>query len=326
MNRTTLIVLFVCIALVVGGMALSIILRANKMADHEAVAQATLTSFLDASASGDDAWRDFANENLLRAVPVGSPMRGEAETAEALDLQVTYELGELEFHSPGGAFDSDVASADITVTYTFSALGSEHTSTAKQEVWLTRPFYFGDDLPQRSNGGSSSAVTGVGPWRVTSFVEPYLSSSGSDNPAFFATDFVVDFKGPDDGNICYSSEQVIREMSELARIEGELISSCNFGIAGATRVGADVDIAELAKAFPVMDASSYGQAFPLAELTQIESGGNFQGQPPIQQYYLVTGAGNFVIAVAAVTFEGEEDASEYGSTRVVSIQKMDGAE
>ena len=329
MARATLVTLLICVGIIAAAIGGAMTLLISKETAHKTQAQEALDGFLTASTAGDDEWREYANDALLRAVPYGAPLLGDRVSAEALNLTVAYDVGELSFSSvPGSAFD--VAWAPVDLTYTYTLMGEEHIATAQQNIWLTRPFYFGDDQPRRSDGGKSEGegkseaeLSGIGPWRVTSIVQPPVDTEGEDNERWFTTDLVVEATEYSDEGVCYNGELIMGEVSESARVSASTESSCLIGLDGGVLVGADVDSDALVRGFPVINSDGNTRAFPLPELTQLESSMNFQSSPPFQQYYVSTEAGQFVFTTALVIIP---DFGSVLSNRLISIQKVGDSE
>lgn len=314
-TRSTLITLFVCIALVVGGAAGAVALTQHQATAHERQAQEALDGFLENATAGDEKWRDFANQNLLGKVTIGAPIRGEETTAEALDLTVKYEVGELQFQSDLPSFPSDLASADLKLSYTFTVNGEEITSTAMQEIWLTRPFYYGDDVPQRS---SNETPTAIGPWRVTSMTLPRSNGEIGDGSDYFTTDIEVPAIENVDDTFCFDAPELLEDISTAARTHAEVRSYCFFDD-GDIELGENVDLDDLAMSFPPIDALN--QAYLPPELIQVDPGVANNSVPPLREY-LIRGAGaSYVLTVAYVETSGGSD-SVSASNRIVSIQQI----
>ena len=320
-NLQTLLVLLVCVALLI---AAPIVLFSARSDAHREPAQQVLDSFVSAAAKSDDSWRKYASPRLSEKIEVGAPIGGEAATAEKLGLRVEYELGELTFEGPSersGADEYDVASAPVTLTYTFQAYGEQHIGTAEQTVWLTRPFYYGSEEPQRSD--RRKTPTGVGPWRVTNLTLPYAGPNGEDDRSrsFFTSDLSEEYDKEVDGNICYSPISALEDLSENIRIDGEVVTSCVPIDGESFTVAQSVDDASFAAGFPVID--SLKPQFAPRDLVMLDPG--YSGQlPPIMQYHIKTSEGEYVVTYASTELEGKDDYSM--SARLIYISEVGGSE
>lgn len=316
-TRGTFATLFVCVTLVIGSVIAGSSLVSWNASAHERQAEEALHGFLEASVTGDESWRDFANTKLLDAVTVGSPLRGEDKTAKALDLKVEYEVGPLEYLAEFTSNPDDLAVADLNLTYTFMLDGQKVTSTAVQEIWLSRPYYYGDDVPSRSTREKASAV---GPWRVTSLTLPREIGRSDFGKDYFTTDLRVPFDEELDGGICYSAVNLLEDISVGARTINDISATCKFEGEAPFLRGEDMDFADLAANFPIVD-----QANPWylpTELVRIDTGGVNNSVPPLREYLIRGTKGSYVITLALVETTGGDSDSPL-TNRIVSIQRVE---
>ncbi len=315
-TRGTIITLVVCLVLVFGAAAGAVAFFNHSSTAHERQANEALEGFVSNSVKGDAKWRDFANQKLLDKVVLGSPILGESTTAKALDLKIDYELGPLIFQSDLPNLPADLAHAKLKLTYTFSLDGVEATSTAYQTVWLSRPFYYGDDVPARATGQEPSAI---GPWRVTSLVLPTDGESGgNEGTEYFKTDIEVPFIEDVDDTYCFAAPNLLEDVSTASRTEAEVRSFC-FWDEGSIALGDNVDLDDMAMSFPPIDAMQASQMPP--ELVQLDPGMAYQSAPPLREYLIRGASGTYVLTLIGVQVTG--DAEQTTSNRIVSIQMIE---
>jgi len=269
-------------------------------------ADGILRSFLDEAVSGGD-WRDAASDLMQTVVPIGSPMRGEDSTADALRLTVTYEAGELNFAGDSVA-GSDVATAMVTLHYRYRVLGERGSAAIPQKVWLTRPFYYGDDVPQRADADRQPSA--VGPWRVTGITLPSANDLGESARGEYQ--LTSDARGAGDDVYCYSPAKALAQLADSARINGTLASSCFLGAPdGSDVIDDDVDVAALIDEFPSIDDADPASIPP--ELIRVEADALRTMRAPFSQYVIDDA---FVVTFAAAKTE------DGMATRVVRIQRV----
>ncbi|GAA2895550.1 hypothetical protein [Microbacterium esteraromaticum] len=303
-TRGTMALLVVCI--IVAGLAIT---AAAVLPDYirdgtRREAEATLRSFLDAATQGESDWRDAASPLLAEAVPVGAPVIGDEQTADALHLTASYTAGGLTFD--GASLErSDTASAVVTIRYRHRIGGKRGTAAIPQRIWLTRPFYYGSTVPQRAD--AKKAPTAVGPWRVTGITLP----AAGDRAARAESTLASDPRGSADDFACETPANALAQLADAARIDATLTSSCFFGgDDGAEVLADDVDPDALVAEFPAVDAAD-PSSIP-AELTRVEGDAMRALRPPFTQYLV---ADRYVVTFAAVTTDDDETA-----TRLVRIE------
>lgn len=307
-TRGTTVLLAVCMLVASAAIATAILLPGYVGDGVRRDADSTLRSFLADAANSDEDWKDTASPLLQAVVPVGAPVTGERGTADALELTVRYDIGELRFSGRSLA-RSDTASAIVTFTYRYTILGKAGTASIAQKVWLTRPFYYGDDEPQQAHPGA--APTAVGPWRVTG-----LTSLGSkDGAADSRLDLTSDERDAD-SIACYSPTTALEQLADSARIHGRLASNCFLGTDdGADVVAADVATDALLEAFPAIDRTDAASVPP--ELTRIDADTFGGGRAPFTEFLI---ADRYVVTFAAVRTDADEQA-----VRIVSIREKGAA-
>lgn len=306
-TRGTTVLLILCALVASVAVAAAVLLPGYVRDGVRRDAESTLRSFLDDATTIDADWRDAASPLLQTAVPVGAPLTGEQATADALKLSARYRIGELSFE--GRSLErSDTASVLVTITYHYTILGERGSASVSQLVWLTRPFYYGDDRPQQVR--ARAAPTAVGPWRVTGITAPTgkgtarstlgLRSDGRD----------------DDGLACYSAANALEQIADHARIDGRLQSSCFLGADDGADVLSDgVDQEALLEAFPAIDRTDAGSMPP--ELTRVVTAGDGSAGAPFTEFLI---ADRYVVTLAAVTTGADRRA-----VRIVSIREREGA-
>ncbi|MBO2988867.1 DUF2510 domain-containing protein [Leucobacter tardus] len=317
----TFLVLGVCVALLI---AAPIVLTQTHQGAHRGQAQQVLDGFLASATTSDDDWREYAGPHLQRVVETGAPIGGDPITAEAIDLSIEYEVGELTFDGPAwrqSAARYDVASAPLTLTYTYTAYGREQHATAEQVIWLTRPFYFDSDRASRSDGGADPSS--VGPWRVTSLTLPDAGSDVEESveAEWFTSDLTQPYDRNIDGNICYDPIRALEELSHSARVDGEIVSNCVPEYAESIGHSESAEEQPLVDAFPVIDALNSN--FLPREVTQIDLGFS-QQLPPLSQYALQTASGEYVFTFASAELDGDQD--QRMTSRLIYISKTEGAD
>lgn len=302
--RGTTALLVVC--LVVAGLAVTAaaLLPGYLRDGARREAEATLHTFLDAATQGESDWRDAASPMLAEALPVGAPVIGDEQTADALHLTASYTAGDLTFD--GATLErSDTASAIVTIRYRHRIGGERGTASIAQRVWLTRPFYYGSAVPQQAD--AKKAPTAVGPWRVTGITLP----AAGDRTARAASSLASDPRGSADDFACETPASALAQLADAARIDATLTSSCFFGPDDGADVLADgVDPDALVAQFPAVDAAD-PSSMP-AELTRVEGDAMRGMRPPFTQYLV---ADRYVVTFAAVATDDDETA-----TRLVRIE------
>lgn len=317
----TVIVLLVCLALLIATPIVLLTARADAYRDQ---AEAVLDRFMSAAVDRDPDWRTYATPGLSQKVEVGAPIGGEPVTAAAIGLNIEYDLGELSFEGPSswsGADDYDLASAPVTLHYSYDAYGKRQSGTAKQVVWLTRPFYYGSQDAQRADARRTPSQ--VGPWRVTSLTLPDAGPNAEDDreQTFFTSDLSEPYDAAVDGNICFDPVRALQQLSEVARIDGTISSSCVPLSENHYPISQGFDADALASAFPVIDALK--PQFAPRELTGLDP--RFSAQlPPIMEYHLKTAKGEYVIVFASTELEGEQE--QRMAARLITITELGAGE
>lgn len=278
-------------------------------ADIQAQAPAVLDGFLAAASTGDATWTDFASPGLGSSA-VAPPLFGDAKAAASIDLSVSYSAGPMVYGRGSVPRDelpdgNDVALSLVDVTYTFTVDGQQQTATTTQSVWLSRPFYFGDETP--SEARYDEEPTSVGPWRVSGFTAPSPGEAG-DREVLAASSYSV----AEDDPGCRSAIDILARMSELARENDFLPALCLSG-GRTTTVGDDVDVDAIGKAFPAL---TYLSPFP--EATALE--GTYDTPAPLQEYRVTIADADYTFVLAAVGDQGQR--TSQAGWRIISIQKV----
>lgn len=308
MTRATWIVLAATL-LIVGGAAGFVgwtVVSANAAATSEA--PDVVDGFLAAATADDPSWTEYASPGYIAISGAATPLFGDARAAEVLDLSIEYDKRDIRYgvngtagyESPGGA---DTAKALVDMTYTFTVDGTPHTATSTREIWLTRPYYYGDDVPSGVRQGETP--TAIGPWRVT----------GGASAAAYQEEVVAttSFEPPRVDQACYTSGVVLSQLSEIARTEGVLAAIC---LSGGTSTSFDdgIDIDALAAGFPVI-----GQVAPLTDLMGWH---NDPSTPaPLEQYLVSSGDTDYVFVFASTGVGGE--LTNDSERRIILISKAE---
>lgn len=299
-------------ALAVGA---SIVLPQWARAEIKNEADATLRAFLDAAITSDDAWRASASPLLTAAVPVGAPIAGEKTAAEALDLHADYTVLSLRLDASTPEY-ADTAQAVVEISYSYQLLGEEYTATMPQNIWLTRPFYYGDETPQQAD--RTRSATAVGPWAVAGISRPSADDMpGNETPT--STISLTSDPRSADGVQCFSPLSALVQLGDEARIDGVIASRCFAGSQdGADVVGAGVVPSELSAAFPAIDETDPLSIPP--ELLRLDEDTYHGLRAPFTQYLVGEGDRAFTVTIAtANTDEGEQ------AVRIVGIHPVGGA-
>ena len=308
MTRATWIVLAATL-LIVGGAAGFVgwtVVSANAAATSEA--PDVVDGFLAAATADDPSWTEDASPGYIAISGAATPLFGDARAAEVLDLSIDYDKrgilygvnGTAGYESPSGA---DTAKALVDMTYTFTVDGTPQTATSTREIWLTRPYYYGDDVPSAARQGETP--TAIGPWRVT----------GAASAAAYEGEVVAttSFEPARVDQACYTSDVVLSQLSEIARTEGVLAAIC---LSGGTSTSFDdgIDIDALAAGFPVV-----GQAAPLTDLMGWH---NDPSTPaPLEQYLISAGDADYVFVFASTGVGGE--LTNDSERRIILISKAE---
>lgn len=297
-NGGTWTVLAACTVVVVAVSVLTGWHLSSRAAAQPVSAEVVLVAFLEDATSGDDGWKQSVTPGMRQTADgTFAPLYGDYGTGESLQLDVSYEVDADSFLYSSDGWDStpvdeheaSAMSARVTFEYQFTLADQKYTAEIVQLVWVTRPFYYGDDEPSVP-APSHGTPTAVGPWKVTAI--------GSDTRSWDLADDVAttDVTSPafeDDDLICRQANLILTKMSERARQRGKLGSGCLFGD-GELRVRADdVDPDAVAAGFPVLTFNS-----PLSnELIGLR---RTQGQTtPLQQYTIDSGDKRFVFTLVA---------------------------
>lgn len=305
-GRTT-VLLVVCALIVAAAIATAALMPGYVRDGARRDAEATLRSFLDQAIALDEDWRTVAGPLLTTAVPTGAPLMGEEETADALSLSATYEIGELTFSAPR-LERSDTASAEVLITYRYTVLGEEGIASIAQTVWLTRPFYYpGESRPQRAK--PTATPRAVGPWRVVGITTADRNGSAAESVRL---DLDSDERAAD-GADCDTPLSALTAVADSARIDGELASRCFLGAEdGSDALEDGLDAATLLEAFPAIDGSDPGTVPP--ELLRLAVGTGGALRAPLTQYLV---ADRFALTFAAVETDGGP------AVRLVSIRDIE---
>lgn len=301
-------VLIACVLIAAAAVAAAVLLPPYLRDGARREADAVARDFLRAATSGGG-WQAAASPLLQGLVPAGSPLIGEAGTADALELDASYDLRQVTLRGASPE-TSDTASAGVVVHYRYAVQGEAGEASVPQTLWLTRPFYYGDGVPQRADPERTPSA--IGPWRVTGVTVPR-----KDDLAGAAARSSFDLTSPAgerDDTACYSAEQALIETADRARVDGEIGSSCFLGAPdGSDVIAGDVDRAALLDAFPAIDETDPASIPP--ELTRVAPD-TFHGlRAPFTQYLV----GDFVVTFAASHTDADETA-----TRLVSIRRIEG--
>lgn len=303
-TASTIVLLIVCVLVASAAVTAAALLPGYLRDGPRRDAESTLRAFLDDATALDADWQDTASTQLQALVPRGAPLLGEPTTADALKLSARYEIGELSF-SRDDLRHSDVASTLVVVHYRYSVLGETGSASVTQKVWLTRPFYYGDDEPQQADATASPSA--VGPWRVAGFSVP---SSEDGRSAASKFDLTSDERTADT-LACYSPVSALVQVADRARIDGVLASSCFLGADdGADLLGDGVDTAALLDAFPAITDADPASLPP--ELLRLDADIMHAMRAPFTQFLI---ADRYVVTFAAVSTGPDQNA-----VRLISIQ------
>ncbi len=301
-NAGTWATLGVCVALIVtGGVLAPILVNQARNAEVEQ-AQEVLDGFVAAASQQDDGWRDFATPQFASRVAVGAPIGGEKNTAEALDLKVSVEVGELELFTNNWYRDTapapdqtDMGTAPVTITYNYTFDGESYESTVEQVVWLARPYYYGDSRPQQAD--TFKRETAKGPWRVFRLGDP----KDKDAQEVWSTTMTE----PTDSGFkssCDSGPQAFDDMSTHLRVDGEFVSNCLYDGGENVLLSEGLDRDDIAASVPAFDPLSGVGALP--EITSV--GELFGGDEltPIMEFPFEGKNGTYVATFMLVRAEG----------------------
>ncbi len=278
------------------------------------VAEAFITS---ATAADDDAWREVSSNRLRNTSLDRSPLRLDEATMEALEVEMTAERGDLQFLRSTDTTvvvdepQADTAVLTVDLKYAYTTFDHDFTFAIPQQLWLTRPFYYGDDVADRAD--EDREPTAIGPWRVTALSSPQHTAA---SPAMGQTPARTDLKTTerDGGSGCKSVGGVFTQLSDSARTGGELRSGCWLRDDGSSVIGEDVDLALFAAEFPLFDPSHVpDSAFKLR--TPME------GSPLLAQYPISTSDGEYIITLGAASLGGAMVTFDDYYLRILSIQK-----
>jgi hypothetical protein len=303
-RRGTILLVLACVLVAAAAITTAVLLPGYARDGVRRDAQDTLRAFLEDAAALDGHWHDSASPLLQGVVPTGAPLRGERETADALKLKTSFEIGEPTF-SGADLAHSDTASATVRIRYRYTILGEKGTASIPQTVWLTRPFYYGDRTPQRAS--AHRQPTAVGPWRVTGITGPARQLPSSLGLASDQRDA--------DGLACYTPLSALTQLADSARIDGVLASSCFLGADdGSDALEKGLDTAALLAAFPAIDRTDPASIPP--EVMRLDTGDSGPRLAPFTEFLV---SGRYLVTFAAVTTGGDRQA-----TRIVSIRDIEG--
>ena len=288
--------------------------QARDTGEAAAVAEEFIAS---ATAADDDAWREVSSNRLRSTSLDRSPLRLDEVTMAALDAEMSAESGELRFVRSAQAdalvdeSQADTAFLTVDLEYSITTFGRDFTFAIPQQVWLTRPFYYGDDVADRAD--ADRAPTAIGPWRVTAISSPQHSAA---NPGMGQTPARTDLATTErsGGSECTSVGGVFTQLSDSARTGGELRSGCWLRDDGSSVIGDDVDLALLAAEFPLFDTSHVPESsFKLRS--------PMEGNPLLAQYPISTSDGEYIITLGAASVGGAMVTFDDYYLRILSIQK-----
>lgn len=308
-TASTIVLLIVCVLVASAAVTAAALLPGYLRDGPRREAESTLRAFLDDATALDAGWQDAASTQLQALVPMGAPLLGERTTADALKLSARYEIGELSF-SRDDLRRSDVASAIVVVHYRYTILGESGRASVAQKVWLTRPYYYGDDQPQQADATASPSA--LGPWRVAGLSVPSAEDAGASASEF---DLASEERTADT-LACYAPVSALVQVADNARIDGVLASSCFLGKEDGSDVLAEgVDTAALLEAFPAITDGDPASLPP--ELVRIDADIMHALRPPFTQFLI---GDRYVVTFAAVS-----TGSGRTAVRLVSIQDAEAA-
>lgn len=299
----TWVTLGVCLALILGAFVVvpQVYANANAVSDREA--EQVLNKFIAAGENQDDSWRDYATPQFSARVLAGAPIGGERNTAEALKLKVTTEVGELtlfanEWYSsnPPRSDQVDMGTADITITYNFTLDGKEQQAVVEQTVWMARPFYYGDKKPSMFD--STEKPTAVGPWRVFRLA----NRANNGTPPKWTTT-LSEKKIPSIKMACDTGPSAFQDMSDSLRVDNKFYSNCLFGNAGVL-MPEDLNREDVAAHIPAIDPiGGRGNAAEITGVGNLYLGGK---NTPIMEFPFKGEKGMYVATFVLIKEE------EYG--------------
>lgn len=288
--------------------------RAHGTGDAVKVAEKFVAS---ASTAEDDAWRDLSSNRMRNSTLDRSPLRLDEATMQALDVTMSASAGEPRFVRSAQVDETvdeqqaDTAFVMIDLKYSYTTFGSDFTFAIPQQLWLTRPFYYGNDTPDRAD--ADRTPTAIGPWRATALSSPQASGA---NPGMGQTPAKTTLKTTErgGGTTCSSVGGVFAQLSNAARTNGELKSDCWLREDGSSVIGDDVNLDLLAKEFPLFDASHVPESsFKLR--TPLE------GNPLLAQYPISTSDGDYIVTLGAASVGGAMITFDDYHLRILGIQK-----
>lgn len=288
--------------------------QARGTGEAAAVAKQFISS---ATAADDDSWREVSSNRMRATTLDRSPLRLDESTMQSLEVDLTSEVGELQFVRSADVNelvdeqDADTAFITIDLSYDYRTFGRDFSAAIPQQLWLTRPFYYGDDIADRAD--PDRTPTAIGPWRATALSSPQHSEA---NPGFGMTPARTNLQTTErgGGNTCSSVGGVFAQLSDSARTTGELRSDCWLREDGSSVIGEDVDLAQLAAELPLFDVSHVpDSSFKLR--TPIE------GSPLLAQYPMSTSQGEIIITLGAASVGGSAISFDDYHLRILSIQK-----
>ena len=316
-NTGTWVTLGICVALVIaGGVAAPILVNQARNAEVRQ-AQEVLDGFVAAATQQDDGWRDFATPQFASRVVVGAPIGGEKNTAKALDLKVSVDVGELELFTnnwfrdtPPAPDQTDMGTAPVTITYSYTFAGKKYESTVEQLVWLARPYYYGDSKPQQAD--TFKQETAKGPWRVFRLGDP--KDKGAQD--IWSTTMTEAYD-TDSMFFCDTGPEAFGDMSTHLRVDGEFVSKCLYDGGENVLVAEDLDRADLAASIPAFDPFSGVGALP--EITGVGELYGGAEVTPIMEFPFEGKNGTYVATFMLVQVEGGDP--HEARAALVSVQE-----
>lgn len=231
----------ICAILIIGAVCAGVWFARSASPTHALpgpTASEVAARFVAAVNSGSDAWRAETLPTLLSRFEAGSaaPLRGRADALAAFEVTVTVQSGPLSFRSAGSPTDqealADHASASLQLAYRAPTPQGMVEVTSSVELWLARPFFYGQDEPSEYRAGEQPSA--VGPWRVLEL----MPQSAWTSTLQLQT-------------ACTSPQDVLAALSRSARVDGTLATLCTVGF--ESEVPVQGDAAAVAAEFPLVN-------------------------------------------------------------------------
>lgn len=245
----TFLILGISLMLILGGIIGGVFVVKKPYNTQVTHASQTLEGFLEATTVGDPSWTNYTSIGMAEEFPASTPFRGDAEVAEALDLNIDYDIIDVKLNT-ADVSEAYYAQSHVWLTFDFTHEGKEITHETVQIIWLTRPFFESDQVGTPADLTQPDAV---GEWKVTAMSAVPRAEQKRSWPLPFETSFAVASLPDIEDDPCAFPVNILEDISASAREDNRVNPECFYEGEGAIP-GADfIDDLAFTNAIPFVE-------------------------------------------------------------------------